>query len=57
MDFKKLRMASNKRSVKDPPRFPNVINVYEDQSKGDFKKSLQLEGDQIKSMVNRFLKN
>lgn len=45
--FKNLRLVKVNREVKDPPRFPDVINGYENKSKADFKKSLQLEVNQL----------
>ena len=55
MNFKTLKLASVKRNVKDPVRYPKVINHYEDESKRDFKKSLQLEGNQLQKAMLEFI--
>lgn len=57
MNFKELRLANNKRNVKDPVRFPKVILAYEDKSKGDFKKSLQLEGNHLSVELLKSIKD
>lgn len=49
--LKGLNLIKNKRVVKDPPRFPNVINGYESLSVNDFRKSLELELGQLSSIL------
>ena len=56
MDFKKVTYEANKREVKDPPRFPNVINSYEDESKRDFNTSLSLTLLKLTEQMNSFIK-
>lgn len=48
IDFKNLKLIKNKRLVKDPVRFPKVIDVYENASKRAFKNSIELEIQHVK---------
>lgn len=44
IDVKSLRpilQPKKKPEVKDPPRYPNVINAYEDEAKRSFTAMLQ----------------
>ena len=56
MDFKKVTYEANKREVKDPPRFPLVIDPYENRSKRDFNMSLSLTLLKLTEQMNSFIK-
>ena len=55
IDFKNLKLIKNKNHIKDPPRYPNVINVYEGSSIKSFKESLELEIKQLMKEINNFI--
>jgi len=57
-DLKGIRPILKKKDpqVKDPVRFPKVILGYENKSKIDFAKSLELEQQQLYKQMIDFVK-
>lgn len=55
MNYKKLKPVLNpkNRKAKDPVRYPKVINGYENKSKRDFTKSLELEINMLIKELNK----
>lgn len=58
IEYKNLKPILKKKNpqVKDPVRFPNVINSFENQSKRDFASSLELELKQLHKTMLEFTK-
>lgn len=41
--------------MRDPVRFPNVINGFENQSKKDFSESLNIEQEHLLKQMNKYV--
>lgn len=56
-ELKNIRPILKKKDtqVKDPVRFPNVINKFENQSKKDFSESLKIEQEHLYSQMDKFV--
>lgn len=55
IDFKNIKLIKNKDHVKDPPRYPKVINEYENSSIRAFRDSLSFEIQQIVKEISNFV--
>ena len=56
-EFKGVRpVAKHVPKMVDPVRFPNVINVFENQSKKDFEKSLEIEQEHLLNQMLKYIK-
>lgn len=53
IDYKSVKLDSR---LKDPVRFPKVINGFEQKSMRDFRESLNLEFEHIKIEINKIFK-
>jgi hypothetical protein len=56
VDYKKVKFVKNENHVKDPVRFPKVIDQIEDQSKRDFRESIELTMNHLQSEMNKMIK-
>jgi hypothetical protein len=56
INFKKVRFVKNENHVKDPVRFPKVIDKIENQSKKDFRESIELTMNHLQSEMFKMVK-
>jgi len=56
VDYKKVKSVKNENHVKDPVRFPKVIDQIEDQSKRDFRESIELTMNHLQSEMNNMIR-
>jgi len=56
VDYKKVKFVKNENHVKDPVRFPKVIDQIEDQSKRDFRESIELTMNHLQSEMNNMIR-
>lgn len=56
-ELKNIRPILKKKNpiMRDPVRFPNVINGFENQSKKDFSESLKIEQEHLYSQMEKFV--
>lgn len=55
VDFTKVKFVDNRHSVKDPVRYPKVINGFEDKSKRAFTESTKLELEHLFTKMKEFI--
>ena len=55
-ELKNIRPILKKKDpqIKDPVRFPRVINVFERQSKEDFYESLNIEKEHLLKQMDKY---
>ena len=56
-ELKNIRPILKKKDpiMRDPVRFPHVINTFERQSKEDFSESLKIEQEHLYSQMEKFI--
>lgn len=56
-ELKNIRPILKKKDpiMRDPVRFPNVINGFENQSKKDFSESLNIEQEHLLKQMNKYV--
>ena len=55
-ELKNIRPILKKKDpiMRDPVRFPRVINIFERQSKEDFYESLNIEKEHLLKQMNKY---
>lgn len=57
-ELKNIRPILKKKDpiMRDPVRFPRVINTFENQSKKDFSESLKIEQEHLYGQMEKLIK-